>query len=150
MSPPKEYACPSASIIYDAARRLNRHSLSPWRLQCPQESDQIPFILSRQIQSERVAHDGARAGMKPFKDVIGFQASGIEPFFQRLRFAFVAESIPEPDASQRGDFVESGASARFEREIGIGSNTDIQNVVRFAKIVGYFEARRWSEFVVRI
>lgn len=88
--------------------------------------------------------------MEPFRHVIGFQAGRIEPFFERRRFPFMAESIPEPDASQRGDFVESGASARFEREIGIGSNTDIQNVVRFAKIVGYFEARRWSEFVVRI
>jgi hypothetical protein len=58
--------------------------------------------------------------------------------------------VPQPDAFERRHFVESGASARFECEIWVGADADVQNVVSFAKVIGDFESKRGRQLIVRI
>lgn len=88
--------------------------------------------------------------METLRHIIGFQSRRVEPFLKRVGLATMAERVPEPNALQRRDLVESGASTRFERKIRVGAHADVQNIVSLTKIVGNFESKRRREFVVRV
>src|SRR5271156_5490368 len=59
------------------------------------------------------------------------QAAGIKPVFQGGAPAAVPEHSAVPDTLKRRHFVIACAAARLEGEIGIRSDRDWENVVRF-------------------
>jgi hypothetical protein len=63
---------------------------------------------------------------KPCGDVVLFQAGGVEPFFEDFGPSAVTKSVAIPDASQRSDFIEAGASAGLEGERGVGADDHVQ------------------------
>jgi len=63
-------------------------------LKRPQECDQILFVWRGQVQTERMALNRARAHVKALWHVIGIQARWVEPFFQSVGLAAMAEALP--------------------------------------------------------
>jgi hypothetical protein len=63
-----------------------------------------------------VPFDRAGTQMEAFRDIVFFQSGRVEPLFQGLRLAFVAESVAEPNTLKRGDLLKSCATARLGRQ----------------------------------
>jgi hypothetical protein len=88
--------------------------------------------------------------MEPPRHIIGFQPCGVEPLLQSLGLTRMPKRVPEPNAFERGHFVETCGSTRFKCEVRGSPDADVQNVIGFAKIIRDFEPERWCELVVRV
>jgi hypothetical protein len=92
-----------------------------------------------EAEAEFVTGDGA-FGETVLRLEIRAEAGGVEPVFEGIDPAAVAVGVAVPEVLEGGDFAEAGAAACGERKRGIRADGDVEDGVRLAEFVRYFEA----------
>src|SRR3954451_1236072 len=82
--------------------------------------------------------------------IVILQPQRIQPFFQRICLAGVAEAISKPDTAERRHFVKARATTRLQGDRRVGSDRDVEDVLSLAKILGNLKPCGRRELVICI
>src|SRR6516225_1594338 len=78
--------------------------------------NQVLPVARGKPQPEFVAFDWTRSQVEALGHIVVSQARRVQPFFERIRLAVMAEAIAVPYASQGRHLVEAGPAASLQRQ----------------------------------